>query len=295
MLCRMEQPQAFGNFERPPLRSQSQFESETSIWAVGPNTWGGNLSEEWNINTNPNGGYALSLLMRAMQSDLSQHPDPVSTNCHFLRPCLGGEPAEMRVEVIRTGRRTSTVRGELHQDGKPRLVSLATLANLDHWESESGLATPVTAEVSDLSAPAMPGPHQCPKREGSLQGVSLPLMSRVDVRLDPKYSNPGESDRAIMQGWIRLADGGATTVDCLPLFADCFPPSMFSLLGQTGWVPTVELTVHVRRRPSPGWIQARFETAEVGQGLCIEDGILWDEEGTLVAQSRQLALVIGNS
>ncbi len=272
-------------------QSKSQFEADTAITNEGPNTWTGHLSSNWNINANPNGGYALSLLLAAVKAEIADHPDPVAVNSHFLRPCLGGEPAQMTVDVVRRGRRTSTVRGELRQEGKLRIVSLVTLANFDRSADSEESAYPLV----EIPPPKIASPEQCHNRDGASQGVSLPLMSRVDVRLDPESATPGESGDAVMQGWIRLADGAATSVGCLPLFADCFPPSMFSLLGQIGWVPTVELTVHVRARPAPGWIQARFETSDHGHGLLIEDGVLWDETGSVVAQSRQLAMVLNDA
>ncbi|MFN5883661.1 MAG: thioesterase family protein, partial [Burkholderiales bacterium] len=70
-----------------------------------------------------------------------------------------------------------------------------------------------------------------------------------------------------------------------------FPPSVFGLLGAVGWVPTVELTVHVRRRPAPGWMLGQFRTLDLSDGRMIEDGWVWDSQGQLVVQSRQLALV----
>ena len=66
---------------------------------------------------------------------------------------------------------------------------------------------------------------------------------------------------------------------------------MFGLLGMVGWVPTIELTVHVRRRPSPGWMLGRFTANDLVDGRLIEDGALWDAAGNLVAQCRQLSLV----
>jgi acyl-CoA thioesterase len=56
-------------------------------------------------------------------------------------------------------------------------------------------------------------------------------------------------------------------------------------------VPTVELTIHVRRRPAPGWILGQFRTEDLSEGRMIENGLLWDSTGQLVAQARQLALV----
>jgi acyl-CoA thioesterase len=36
---------------------------------------------------------------------------------------------------------------------------------------------------------------------------------------------------------------------------------------------------------------AQFRTVDLADGRLIEDGLLWDARGRLVAQSRQLALV----
>ena len=75
------------------------------------------------------------------------------------------------------------------------------------------------------------------------------------------------------------------------LFADAFPPAVFGRYGPVGWVPTVQLSVQLRRQPSPGWILAQFRTQDLLDGRLIEDGLLWDEAGQLVAQVRQLALM----
>jgi acyl-CoA thioesterase len=58
-----------------------------------------------------------------------------------------------------------------------------------------------------------------------------------------------------------------------------------------GWVPTIELTVHLRARPAPGWLLGQFSAEDLRDGRVIENGALWDSRGALVAQSRQLALV----
>jgi hypothetical protein len=55
-------------------------------------------------------------------------------------------------------------------------------------------------------------------------------------------------------------------------------------------VPTIELTVHIRGVPAPGPLRCAFRSRFVGGGLVDEEGEIWDTTGTLVAQSRQLAL-----
>ena len=94
-----------------------------------------------------------------------------------------------------------------------------------------------------------------------------------------------------MAGWSRFA--GDEPIDSLGVLvlADAMPPAVFNTGGPLGWVPTVELTVQVRKRPAPGWLRTRFVTEHVTRGYLEEDGEIWDEAGELVALSRQLALV----
>jgi hypothetical protein len=73
------------------------------------------------------------------------------------------------------------------------------------------------------------------------------------------------------------------------LIADSFPPAILASQGLAAWVPTIELTVNVRHVPETEWLKGMFRTRFVTCGLVEEDGEVWDEEGNLVAISRQIA------
>ena len=75
------------------------------------------------------------------------------------------------------------------------------------------------------------------------------------------------------------------------MLCDAMPPAVFAVM-RTGWVPTLELTVHVRGVPAPGWLKVGITTRAVMDGLCEEDCELWDSDGRLVAMSRQLARIL---
>jgi hypothetical protein len=67
-------------------------------------------------------------------------------------------------------------------------------------------------------------------------------------------------------------------------------PGSTADVGGVGRVPTIELTVQVRRRPAPGFLSAWFTTEAITAGYLEEDGAVWDAAGDLVVLSRQLAL-----
>ncbi len=280
--------------------SSFQFDVETAARLLDPNaesaeraerasnrgpSYGVDLTSNWNIGENPNGGYLTATSLQAMRQTAEQ-PDPLTVTTHFLRPGSGSAAGVVDTELIRPGRRSTTVTGQFHQGGKQRLQVVAAFGDL---------STPSSSEVDhslDLPPVDIPDPDDCVSRMGLEQGVDLPIMSRLDIRIDPKWSEAGSADHAEVSGWIRFSDGRPTDSLALTLFGDAFPPSLFSLLGRVGWVPTLELTVHVRRRPEPGWIRARFYTTDLHNGMLVENGELWDSTGKLVAQSRQLALLL---
>lgn len=253
----------------------------------------GHVHPSWNIGTNPNGGYLMALAVAGLRMRAPQHPDPLSVTVHYLRPGLGGARCDVDARILRSGRTLSTGRATLIQDGTARLEVLAALGDLGDPAAPGGApasGAPPAAAI-EPPMPAMPPPQDCVARSGDAQGVVLPILDRVEVRLHPDEAGAGAAGRAQVTGWIRFRDGRPPDALAALLFADAFPPSVFGLLGMVGWVPTIELTVHVRRRPAPGWMLGRFTTADLADGRMIEDGALWDSAGRLVAQSRQLALL----
>ena len=260
-----------------------QFEDETAIRRNGDGRWATSLSARWNIGENANGGYATAGPLRALL-DVTEQPDPLSVTTHFLRPVDVAGPAVIAAELVKRGRVASVARASLEIEGRERLTTIGAFGDLDSDVGADGAV--------ELDPPDVAPPEACVPRAELHQGVDLPILDRLDVVLDPACARAGGSDRAVVTGWVRLADGTEPTTPALTLFADVFPPALYPLMGRVGWMPTIELTVHVRRRPAAGWILARFECDDLDGGRMIETGSLWDSTGTLVARSRQLGLVL---
>lgn len=258
-----------------------RFDLDTRVRAVAPDRFDTRVHAPWSVGSNPNGGYLLALAVAALREACPGHPDPLAVTVHYLRPGLADQDVQVEVERLRAGRSLTNARATLRQAGETRIEVLAAMGVASDAQAEAGLSVP---------APSIPPPDACVSRSGAHQHVVLPLMEMLDVRLHPAEAQ-GRHGRAQVTGWVRLRDGRAPDALACMLFADAFPPAVFGLHGPVGWVPTVELGVQLRRRPAPGWILAQFRTQDLLDGRLIEDGLLWDEAGRLVAQVRQLALV----
>ena len=120
------------------------------------------------------------------------------------------------------------------------------------------------------------------------------LMDRLACRLQPGddgFRRGAPSGDPAIRGWFALAAEEPVDALGLLLAADAFPPPIFNSNMPMAWVPTVELTVHVRAEPVPGPLRVAFRSRFIHDGLVDEEGEIWDGAGTLVAQSRQLSLM----
>ncbi|MGW5667765.1 thioesterase family protein [Micromonospora sp. NPDC003776] len=248
------------------------------------------LPDGWRVGAGINGGLLCALAARALSEELGRagHRDPFALTAYFLSPCHPG-PATIRTESVRTGRRLSTGAARLMQPGEDgteveRLRVLASYGDLGA----------LTDEVRTTAAPPrMPEPDDCVPADQAPPAFleRAPFIRQMDLRLDPStvgWTVGQPSGIGAQRGWLRMPDGRQPDPLLLAFAADCLPTAAFDL-GVFGWVPTVELTVHVRARPSGGWLRVSHTTRNFAGGFLEEDAEIWDEAGRLVAQSRQLA------
>jgi acyl-CoA thioesterase len=97
------------------------------------------------------------------------------------------------------------------------------------------------------------------------------------------------SDKSEQKGWIKFKDNRPHDIFSVLLMADSFPPPVLASQGMIEWVPTIELSVNIRNIPETRWLKCIFRTRFITCGLLESDGEVWDEQGSLVAISRQIA------
>ncbi|GAC1608181.1 MAG: thioesterase family protein [Mycobacteriales bacterium] len=237
------------------------------------------LDASWSIGTKPHGGYLLSTMVGlALDED---HPHPMAVSAHYVSSPDAG-PATVEVERLRTGRRVATSRLRLSQ-GAVRVEALAS----------HGRYSPDADPLWSCGAPPeLPPLEDCPRAPAARpDGSRIGQLDHVDLRIDVAtgmWAVGAPAGKAEVRAWLRRDDGDDPSLLDLLVFADALPPVTFDL-GLTGWVPTLELTVLIRALPAPGWVRAVQRARLLQDGWLDEECELWDSEGRLVAQARQLA------
>ena len=247
----------------------------------GEGTWAVMVSPMWNVEGVPNGGYLMALCLIAAGQDI-RHPDPLSMNSHFVGRTMPGE-ATIRSRVIKKGRSLSVSAVDLIQNDRVCITSLITWGDLSRFTGPSGplLHPPNLPEEAEMHR----GPHM---------KLDTTFTKRFDYEMPHEIAR-GAADQTTGQaearGRMRFTDGRPPDLLCMPTIADGFPPAIFQL-GHYGWAPTLELTIHFRARPCPGWLTVDLISRHLLNGTFEEDCNIWDSQGNLVAMSRQLGLTL---
>jgi hypothetical protein len=253
----------------------------------------------WTVGDKPNGGYLLALLGRAARTagraetgggvetrgghETGVNWEVTSSSVTYVLPPHPG-PATVRTTVLRRGRSAAQVRAVLVQDGTDTVDAVFVVSDIPQ-ASRVRYDGVEPLEVAE--------PEDCIRlRPKTPTGLVVGMLEAIDLRMDPgtlPYSGPAtEGARAELRGWTRFVDGRDADPLALLFFVDAVPPATL-MIGSSGWVPTLQMSVYVRARPEPGWLAVRLTGNLVADGVVDETCVLWDRGRRIVAQSSQLA------
>ena len=138
-----------------------------------------------------------------------------------------------------------------------------------------------------------------PEREaGTAVKFGAPPFTRHLV-MQPRFQGPpltGERRPMQVGAWLGLAEPRPIDALSLAFFSDALIPSPFMATGAPAAAPTIDLTVYFRTptpRHDPNELCfAQVSSKLVHEGFFEEDGVIWAADGTVLAQSRQLAILL---
>jgi acyl-CoA thioesterase len=263
------------------------FDEATALTPAGESVWDGAITDGWATPRGPLGGYVMAILMRGFELAIGDPSRSArSATMHFMRPPEPG-PVKVYAQVQRAGRSLTTISGRLSQ--KDKLIGMALGAYSAPWE---GPLLEDTERMPDVE----PAQGREPISVGPREGAPPPDFSQR-ITMQPRFGETPFSGGSSGEvgGWTGLIEERPLDALSLAVLADAWFPAPWPRLTEFAAAPTIDLTVHFRvSLPLPDQLLlGRFRNRLVRDGFFDEDGELWTPDGTLVAQSRQLALLIG--
>lgn len=230
------------------------------------------------------GGLVAALLYARMAGALGTPRVLRSATVSFVGPVATG-PATVTARVLREGKSVVQMEAQLVQDGQVQAAMLASF----------GAARDSTLAVNAPPAPVFPRPEELPALP-YLPGITPEFMQHFDFRWGHGSFPFSGADLPEMGGWMRLKEPRAA-FDYTDLFllVDAWPPAVLPLLKGPAPGSSLSWTLEPIQLP-PGktagsWWQylATTDVFHDGYGHCHAQ--VWDEEGRLVAISRQTVVV----
>jgi acyl-CoA thioesterase len=247
------------------------------------------VADGWRAGRGPHGGYLAAMLLRALTLAVAEPARaPRSLTIHYARAPQPG-PVSITTVLEREGRSLSTLSARMEQDG--RLTALVLAAFSLPWSAP---------EISDLAMPEV-APPAAVREPGNLLAHGAPPFTR-HITFEPRLGGrpfAGVEQPMEIGGWLGLSEPRPIDALSLAFFTDALIPAPFMRLAEPNAAPTIDLTVHFRTAmplnasPDPHEMcLTRVRGRVISEGFFEEDATIWSSDGTVLAQSRQLALLL---
>ncbi len=276
----------------------TQVQELTEVDRGGPDsiTLRAHIDETFTIGPKVHGGTLQMVVAKAARTALTAlTPDgdrlaesaaamiPVAISSDYLTAPDAAD-VDLVISVRKRGRTVTVLSVDAVQLGRTVVSSSVTMARPDSGRPHHSGPTVLDSVPVEPSSTGIP-------LDGSPIAEVNHLGAAIDLVLDSETFPVvrGETGEPLVRGWIR-PKGVEPDEYFTVLVGDISPPVVMNL-ALFGWAPTAQLTTYVRRHPAPGWLRFAATSSEVGPGMFEEDHLVVDSTGTVVAQSRQLALI----
>ncbi|KAG2189355.1 hypothetical protein INT44_004497, partial [Umbelopsis vinacea] len=264
----------------------------------GASIYAGNLMAQFCIGSVPNGGYVASVMMNSVMQHYSKRhqKDPIAMNCFFTTKTKIG-PCIVEVEDMKRSSKGYCLSRVLLK--QPNDASAGPLESVDNYNPDAYTLN-VTAiftfgnfaaeqGVNHIYKPASP-----PVRE-ELQTMRWRFMNDVvegesDLSVFP--ANKEIPGRPELRHVARFKDQRPIDFTSLAYWCDMIvPPPMNlgpSILGGEVWAPTMQMELIFKAVPKGKEVLCNFISRYIINGRYEMDGEIFDEDGTLLALTREV-------
>ncbi len=267
---------------------ETVFDRDTAVSRIDDGSFAATIAPGWRAGRGPHGGYLAAMLLRALIDTVDDPArTPRSLTIHYTRAPEPG-PIVLQTTIERQGRSLSTLSARMEQGD--RVTALALAAFSVPWDAPM---------ANELPMPEL-APPDAERRSTPKLFEGAPEFTRRLVMQPRVGAVPFAGSGAPMRigGWIGFPERRPVDALALALFCDAWFPPSFIALDAPAISPTVDLTIHFRQSISEcdcdpaALCLSVFDTRLLHDGLFEEDGVIWAPDGTVLAQSRQLGIIM---
>jgi acyl-CoA thioesterase len=247
------------------------------------------IAEAWCLGGRAHGGYVAALAERAVAAVLARPDASLRViSVHYLRGAGAGSVA-FDVRVEHPGRRLTTASFRMRQGETTCITGVASFAPPGD-----------SLEFHEPVPPREYPPVDALERSLDVPYVPRSFLELLDLRLAPEPPLFSSSPVARVGGRVRLAQRRRVDVSTLLVLCDAFPRALMATQDASPRVPPPTTSLHMLVHESDAADRVRDDdhlvveltTRRVHDGFFDEDSAIWSPDGVLLAQGRQLAIVI---
>lgn len=231
------------------------------------------------------GGLSAALLYHAIRQKVSDDRVMRSFTCNFVGPLLVETPFTISVQVLREGKSATQVIAQALQGDAVSLMCQATF----------GVARESKVVVNSSDNHAMPLPKKA-KFIPQIPKVTPKFLRHFDLAIDDGGLPFTGSKKHHVHGWMRYKQAPQSFTDShLIGIIDAWPPTILQMLRWPTPASTMSWNVefihpHTSFQPDE-WFAYQATTRQAADGYGHTEANIWDQQGELVAISRQLVTV----
>ena len=231
------------------------------------------------------GGVSSALVYTAMRQLVEQEKQPRALNTSFVGPIDPDVPFSININLLREGKNTSQLQGQILQNDNVCLVMLASfgIERVSKVHIENQLTHVMQTPTKASFTPMIPK-------------VTPRFMRHIELAKNLGGWPFTGSKISDINGWMRFKQTPEALAEAhLVALIDAWPPTVLQTLRWPAPASTMTWNlefIHPHNKFKPGdWFAYQAATRHAANGYANTEANVWDSSGALIAISRQTVTV----
>jgi acyl-CoA thioesterase II len=243
------------------------------------------IPAQWSQGRTVYGGLSAALLYAVIKQQTSKDRVLRSYNTNFIGPLKADEPITFETDILRQGKNVTQILGKIIQNDNVCVQSQASFG----VERTSKIIV-VNSDTHNMALPKkakfLP---QIPK-------VTPKFLTNIDLAMvDGGLPFTGRK-KSHIHGWMRFKQPPAKITDAhIIALIDAWPPTVLQMLKWPAPLSTMSWNIEFIHPHSPisptDWLAYQAKTRQAASGYAHTEANIWDQQGELIAVSRQAVTI----